>query len=57
MWHEISQYDIPDRQLLAAKAQSSVGRRKDIGEAVITHTIFGKARVRIIREQDKIRRA
>jgi hypothetical protein len=57
MWHEISQYDIPDRQLLATKAQSNMGRRKDLGEAKITHTIFGKARVRIIREQDKIRRA
>ncbi len=55
MVHDISEYDIPGRQLLAAKAQARVG--KDIGEAKITHTIFGKARVRIIREQDKKRRA
>lgn len=55
MVHEIGQYDITDRQLLAAKAQARVG--KDIGEAKITRTIFGSARVRIIREQDKKRRA
>jgi len=57
MWHEISQFDIPDRQLLATSSQSSVGRWTNIGEAKITHTIFGKAKVRIICEQDKIRRA
>lgn len=57
MWHEISQYDIQDRQLLGTKAQSNMRRQKDIGEAKITHTIFGKAKVRIFREQDNIRRA
>jgi len=56
MWHEISQFDIPDRQLLATNPPSSEGRWLDIGEAKITHTIFGKAKVRIIREQDKKRR-
>ena len=57
MGHEISQYDISDRQLLASKTQSRVGKGKDIGEAKITHTIFGRAKVRVIREQDKKRRA
>ena len=57
MGHELSQFDIHDRQLLAAKAQSKVGIGKDIGQAKITHTIFGRAKVRIIREQDKKRRA
>ena len=57
MWHEISQFDIPNRQLLAKNAQSRMGMWMDIGEAKITHTIFGKAKVRVIREQDKNRRA
>lgn len=56
MWHEISQYDIPDRQLLTTKPASSVSRWKDLGEAKVIHTMFGKARVRIIREQDQKRR-
>lgn len=55
MGHEIGQFDIPDRQLLAASAQASMW--SDIGEAKITHTIFGKPRVRVIREKDKILRA
>lgn len=55
MGHEISQFDIPERQLLAGRAHASVW--SDIGEAKITHTIFGKARVRVIREKDKIIRA
>jgi hypothetical protein len=55
MGHEISQFDIPDRQLLATSAQASMW--SDIGEAKITHTIFGRARVRVIREKDKIIRA
>jgi len=55
--HEISQFDIPDRQLLASKAQPRSDMRMDIGEAKITRTIFGRAKVRVIREQDKKRRA
>jgi hypothetical protein len=55
MRHEISQFDIPDRQLPAGSAQA--GSRSDIGEAKITRTIFGRARVRVIRKQDKILRA
>jgi len=57
MGHEISQFDIPDRQLLAGKAQPRSDMRMDIGEAKITRTIFGRAKVRVIREQDKKRRA
>lgn len=53
MIQEISQLDIPDRQLMAP-AQPSVWT--EIGEAEITHTIFGKAKVRIIRKQDQARR-
>lgn len=55
--HEISQFDIPDRQLLAGKSQPRSDMRMDIGEAKITRTIFGRAKVRVIREQDKKRRA
>ncbi len=55
MGQEISQYDIPDRQLLAIRAQPGVWT--DIGEAKIIHTMFGRAKVRVIREQDKNIRA
>src|SRR5450756_2656023 len=57
MGHEISQFDIPDRQLLATNAQPRVDRLMDIGEAKITRTIFGRTKVRVIRERDKKRRA
>jgi hypothetical protein len=56
MVHEISQFEIPDRQLLATNAQSKAGMWADIGEAKITRTIFGRAKVRVIRERDKKRR-
>jgi hypothetical protein len=55
MGHEISQFDISDRQLLAGSAHPCM--RSDIGEAKITRTIFGKAKIRVIREKDKILRA
>jgi hypothetical protein len=57
MVHEISQFEIPDRQLRASKAQPEAGLWSDIGEAKVTRTIFGRARVRVIRERDKKRRA
>jgi len=55
MGHEISQFDIQDRQLLSGSAQP--GMWSDIGEAKITHTIFGRPKVRVIREKDRIIRA
>ena len=57
MGHEISQFDIQDRQLLAGNSQPRVSIMSDIGEAKITRTIFGRARIRVIREQDRKRRA
>ena len=57
MGHEISQFDILDRQLLATNTQPRVSIMSDIGEAKITHTIFGGAKVRVIREQDRKLRA
>lgn len=57
MGHETSQFDIPDRQLLATNSQPRVSMMSDLGEAKITHTIFGRAKVRVIREQDRKRRA
>jgi hypothetical protein len=50
MTHEISQLDIPDRQLLASNTRPNVWT--EIGEAQITHTIFGRAKVRIVRKND-----
>ena len=57
MLSEISEFDIPDRQLLSTGAKPGVRISTDIGKAKITHTIFGRARVRIIRERDNKRRA
>lgn len=57
MVYEISQFDIPDRQLLASEAQPKPGIWMDIGEARVTRTIFGRPRVRVICERDKKRRA
>jgi len=56
MGHEISQFDIPDRQLKTSSKQPRVSLRSDIGEAKITQTISGRAKVRVIREQDRKRR-
>jgi hypothetical protein len=56
MVHEISQFDIPDRQLLASNKQPGLEILTDIGEARITRTIFGRAKVRVVRERDKKRR-
>ncbi len=50
-----SQPDIADRQLLAINAPR-VGTWTEIGEAEVAYTIFGKAKVRIIRKNDKARR-
>jgi|GEM_PF-1204554 len=57
MGHEISQFDIPDRQLLAINARPGAGMGSDIGEAKITRTIFGRTKIRVIRERDKKLRA
>lgn len=54
MHHEISELDIPDRQLLASNIRPNIWT--EIGEAQITHTIFGRAKVRIIRKNDSRQR-
>lgn len=55
MSEQSSQPDLQDRQLIPARSRVSLSQ--EIGEAVITHNIFGKARVRIIRKNDKLHRA
>ena len=56
MSQENSQLDITDRQMLTVSPQpASVWT--EIGEARITHNIFGRAKVRIIRKNDGMRRA
>lgn len=54
MSEQSSQPDLQDRQLIPARSRVSLSR--EIGDAVITHNIFGKARVRIIRKNDKLHR-
>lgn len=54
MSEQSSQPDLQDRQLIPARSRVSLSR--EIGEAVITHNIFGKAKVRIIRKNDKLHR-
>lgn len=56
MSHENSQFDIPVIQLRESRTQPKVSLSREIGEAQITHTIFGKAKVRIIRKGDQARR-
>jgi hypothetical protein len=57
MSHEISQTDISGIQLRESKTQPKVSHSREIGEAQIVQTIFGRAKVRIIRKHDKFRRA
>lgn len=54
MTHDVNQLDIPDRELLAGSARPNVWT--EIGDAKITHTIFGKAKVRIVRKHDNTHR-
>jgi hypothetical protein len=56
MGYEISQFDIQDRQLMASDLQPKTAKASDIGEAKVTRTFFGRARVRVIRAQDRKRR-
>lgn len=56
MGYEISQFDILNRQLMASNPQPGTGKVSDIGEAKVTRTLFGRARVRVIRDQDRKRR-
>jgi hypothetical protein len=55
MSREINHAGTSDDRLPAGSADSR-GCWTDIGEAQVTHTIFGRAKVRIIRRQDKVRR-
>jgi len=57
MGYEISQFDILNRQMLAGKPQPGSGKVSDIGEAKVTRTLFGRAKVRVMRDQDRKRRA
>ena len=54
MSHETTQLDMPVHQLVINSPPSVW---TEIGEAQITHTIFGKAKVRIVRKHDNLRRA
>ncbi|OIR01956.1 hypothetical protein GALL_160430 [mine drainage metagenome] len=54
MTHDVNQPDIPDRELLAGGARPNVWT--EIGEAKVTHTLFGRAKVRIIRKHDNTHR-
>lgn len=56
MAYEISQFDIQNRQLLTGGARPEARTCTEIGNATVTQSIFGKARVRIICAHDKIRR-
>jgi hypothetical protein len=56
MGYEISQFDIQDRELHASDSQPKTVKVSDIGEAKVTRTLFGRARVRVIRAQDRKRR-
>jgi hypothetical protein len=52
-----SQLNISDRQLLTVDTRHDEGEWTEIGRAEVTRSIFGRAKVHIIREHDKIHRA
>lgn len=52
-----SQLNISDRQLLTVDTRHDEGEWTEIGRAEVTQSIFGKVKVHIIREHDKIHRA
>jgi hypothetical protein len=56
MSQENHQPGIPESRLQANFTQAKSGMWTEIGEAQITHTLFGRAKVRIIRKHDKFRR-
>lgn len=56
MAYEISQFDLADRQLLTGSARPATRICTEIGNAQVTQSIFGKARIRIICAHDRIRR-
>lgn len=56
MAYEISQFDLVDRQLLTGSARPATRTCTEIGNAQVTQSIFGKARIRIICAHDRIRR-
>lgn len=56
MAYEISQFDLADRQLLTGSARPATRTCTEIGNAQVTQSIFGKARIRIICAHDRIRR-
>ncbi|MEO8331153.1 MAG: hypothetical protein ABI479_01870 [Gallionella sp.] len=53
VWSEISQFDIPSRQLLPDNEEKRADRYTHIGKAQVISTFFGVAKVRVIREQHK----
>ncbi|HEY0665578.1 MAG TPA: hypothetical protein VGD24_05900 [Gallionella sp.] len=56
MAYEISQFDLASRQLLTGGARPAPKTCTEIGNATVTQSIFGKAKVRIICAHDRIRR-
>lgn len=56
MSHETGPLDISDRLTMASNVQPKPSEWTEIGQAEVVHTIFGKAKVRIIRKHDKVRR-
>ncbi len=56
MSHDTGQLDISDRLTMASNIQPKASEWTEIGQAEVIHTIFGNAKVRIVRKHDKFRR-
>jgi len=56
MSYESGQLDAIDRELMETGAPPKASEWTEIGEAEIAYTIFGNAKVRIVRKHDKMRR-
>src|SRR5476651_66263 len=57
MGQDTGQFDISDRQLMAGNSRIKASEWTEIGQAEVVYTIFGKAKVRIVRKNDRMRNA
>ncbi len=56
MGQDTGQLDMSDRQLMNSNSQIKASEWTEIGQAQVVHTVFGKAKVRIVRKHDNMRR-
>ncbi len=55
MQKEPGQYEMPAERLVLTHEGGRLGDDRDLGQAVVVRTLFGKAKIRIVRESDQPR--